>query len=282
MTRFWSLARPASNPNSEGLRVQGKVESVGAMTNQSHFLLVTPQTRRVEQAERSAARRNKRRLVALLCFLALGHALAARGDEGNTNRNPEALEATGPELSPARHSAPINAAQVNGDFLQSGGSCVLSSYAIAASYFTGHPIATYFEGYCQHFGLTYTNALDAEAKYAEHFDQEWRKRDCRGYEVILDLHDHSKVKCFAEARKRFRGTFFLDSAAQVAQLEKMLTLGEAFLNITYEPGGDFHSITIFYDGHGLMARDTNRRGVYSLPGLTKIGKLRDSVLYMRN
>jgi hypothetical protein len=180
--------------------------------------------------------------------------------------------------APSRHVLLTN---VNSQFLQSGGSCVLASYAVVANYFTGKPISTYFEGYCRHFGLTYANASEAEEKYATHFDAEWRKRNCRGYEVILDLHSNSTVSCFAEARKVFAGRFYLDSSAHVKELENRLGTNEAFLNITYEPGRDYHSITIMNDGNDFVARDTNRKGLHPISGLRRIGKLRDSVLYFR-
>jgi hypothetical protein len=179
----------------------------------------------------------------------------------------------------AAHSVVVT--NVNGRFLQNGGSCVLASYAVVASYFTGKPITSYFEGYCRHFGLSFKDAAEAEQKYADHFDAEWRKRNCRGYEVILDLHANSKEKCFAEARQIFEGRFYLDSAQHLSELERLLTTQESFLNITYEPGRDYHSITVMSDGAKFFARDTNRKGVYGLPGLSKIGKLRDSVLYFR-
>jgi hypothetical protein len=175
----------------------------------------------------------------------------------------------------------IIVSRVNQTFLQSGGSCVLASYAVSANYFTRRPIATYFEGYCEHFGLSYTNALEAEQKYADHFDAEWRKRNCRGYEVILDLHQHSKVKCFAEAREIFEGRFYLDSSMHLNELETLLKQKEAFLNITYEPGRDYHSINVIYNGTNFLSRDTNQKGLRVLPGLAKIGKLRDSVLYVK-
>ena len=174
----------------------------------------------------------------------------------------------------------IDVSRINATFLQNGGSCVLSSYAIVANYFTGRPVGTYFEGYCKHFKLSYTNVFEAEQKYAAHFDREWRKRNCRGYEVILDLHSNSVVECFVEARARFDGIFSLDSAAHRKELEELLACKEAFLNITYEPGNDYHSITVVHDGKGLQARDTNRKGLYAIPELAKIGKLRDSVLYV--
>ena len=179
------------------------------------------------------------------------------------------------------HPAHVIVSNVNSAFLQNGGSCVLASYAVVANYFTGKPIASYFEGYCHHFGLKFKNAADAEQVYAAHFDAEWRKRDCRGYEVILDLHRNSKEPCFSEARQIFEGRFFLDSAAHISELEELLGKNEAFLNITYEPGQDYHSVTVLSDGNSFKARDTNRKGVYSIPGLRKIGKLRDSVLYIR-
>jgi len=158
---------------------------------------------------------------------------------------------------------------------------VLASYAIVANYFTGKPIGTYFEGYCRHFGLNFRDGADAEQKYAEHFDAEWRKRNCRGYEVILDLHSNSTQQCFVEARKLFEGRFYLDSSAHITELESLLRGHEAFLNITYEPGQDFHSITILHDGQNLLSRDTAGNGLHAIPSLRKIGKLRDSVLYIR-
>ncbi|HWX18734.1 MAG TPA: hypothetical protein VN578_02400 [Candidatus Binatia bacterium] len=186
-------------------------------------------------------------------------------------------------VSPAPH-APVQhiiVTNVNSRFIQNGGSCVLASYAVVANYFTGQPISSYFEGYCRHFGLTFKDPAEAEQKYASHFDAEWRKRNCRGYEVILDLHANSKEKCFAEARQIFDGRFYLDSSGHIDELEDLLHTHEAFLNITYEPGQDYHSITIMHDGARFMARDTNREGIHSIPGLRQIGKLRDSVLYVR-
>jgi hypothetical protein len=40
----------------------------------------------------------------------------------------------------------------------------------------------------------------------------------------------------------------------------------------------YHSITVVHDGKGLLARDTNRKGLSSIPELARIGKLRNSVL----
>src|SRR6185436_10278545 len=114
------------------------------------------------------------------------------------------------------------------------------------------------------FGLAFKDAADAEQKYAKHFDAEWRKRNCRGYEVILDLHSNSTEKCFVKMRQVFEGRFYLDSSAHVDDLEGLLRGHEAFLNITYEPGNDYHSITVFYDGTHFLSRDTNCKGLRAI------------------
>jgi hypothetical protein len=130
----------------------------------------------------------------------------------------------------------VDALRVNGEFKQSGGSCVLASYAVAASYFTGLPFAAFFEGYCEHFGLS-SNAgtTSAEQRYARHFDTEWRRRNVRGYELILELHKRSPAACFCAARERMTGRFYFHSDTR--HLEKKLRKRCAFLNVTYEPGG---------------------------------------------
>ena len=129
----------------------------------------------------------------------------------------------------------MDALRVNGEFRQSGGSCVLASYAVAASYFTGLPFPAFFAGYCEHFGLACDAATTPEQRYAKHFDSEWRKRNVRGYEVILELHRRSPVACFCAAREVMTGRFYFHSDTR--HLEKKLRKRCAFLNVTYEPGG---------------------------------------------
>lgn len=178
------------------------------------------------------------------------------------------------------HLLHVDPLRVNVSFKQSVGSCVIASYAIAANYFTGRPIESYFEGYCEHFGLKFDNALHAESVYAGHFDAEWRKRDCRGYEVALDLHEHSHVQCFAEARQIMRATFFLDS--NVVVIEDLLQRTCSFLNITYEQSADeYHSITVFSDSKYFFGRNTNMKLIYLIKDLKSIGILRDSLLFTK-
>jgi hypothetical protein len=71
----------------------------------------------------------------------------------------------------------IDSSKIKADFEQTGGSCVLASYAIAHNYFTSMPIRVCFEDYCRHFKLPFSDAKEAEQKYAEHFDLEWKKRE---------------------------------------------------------------------------------------------------------
>jgi len=176
----------------------------------------------------------------------------------------------------------IEVDKVNSLFIQNCGSCVLSSYAIVSNYFTNIPIEGFFEDYCRHFGLSFNTWQEAELAYAQHFDQEWRKRACRGYEVILDLHQNSTQRAFEQSRKIFSGRFYLDSAVVVSGLQNCLRNEESFLNITYEPGINYHSITIFYDGNNFRYRDTNTTSIGTIGLLSQIGRLRDSVLYARS
>lgn len=199
----------------------------------------------------------------------------------------------------------INALCVDSDFKQSGGSCVLASYALAASYFTGIPIPSFFAGYVEHFGIVPAHGQTSEGLYASHFDSEWRRRKVRGYEVILDVHRRSHVSCFVAARQMMKGTFFFHS--DTSFLEKKLRKRRAFLNVSYNAGHEFHSISVFSDGklrgdclffflfcigfdtshcltlfdsRYLFGRDTNRKNCFLLnKGLGSIGVLRDSVLY---
>ncbi len=184
-------------------------------------------------------------------------------------------------VCPAAPAGKVALANINTNFVQKYGSCVLASYSVVANYYTGQPITNFFAGYCKHFGLSFTNARDAELKYAIHFDAEWKKRHCKGYEVILDLHSNATEKCFAEARKAFDARFILDSRPLFAELEKSLHANEAFLTVSYSGGREFHSVAVMADGDHFGVRDTNRKDIYPVDHLGKIGKLSDCVEYNR-
>jgi hypothetical protein len=184
-------------------------------------------------------------------------------------------DSAGPPTAQPNSTGTVTVSRVDTHFIQSGGSCVL------ASYFTGEPVSAYFEGYCRHFGIAYHDAPDAERQYADHFDREWKKRNCMGYEVILDLHSNSTEKCFVNARRLFDAKFYRESAKHLDELEHTLRTRESLLNITYHVSGDTHSVTVLRDGASLLLRDTNQKGLHPIPNLAKIGNLADCVMYIR-
>lgn len=180
-----------------------------------------------------------------------------------------------------RRIGSVKMADIDTNFVQSDASCVLASYAIVASYFTRLQVSSYFEGYCHHFGIDFTNAVDAERKYSRHFDAEWQKRKCSGYEVILDLHSNATEECFAKARSHFDATFYLEPTRHLNELREALRTREAFANITFRVFRDTHSVTTFYDGTRFMVRDTSRVGIFPVIGQAETNHLVDGVLYTR-
>lgn len=168
-------------------------------------------------------------------------------------------------------------------FTQRGGSCVLASYAIVNKYFTSHPIEEAFQDYCRHFNVASTDWRDAEQKYAKHFDDEWKGRDCRGYQVILDLHNSSATASFTTGRSAFSATFYVESSPIVAQVEDILQSREAAINLSFQRPGmaGSHSVTVFAIPSAFCVRDTNHGGLQTITSLTNLGDLRDSVLYER-
>jgi hypothetical protein len=223
-------------------------------------------------------------LAGIFALLIVWDAVPAFSDELGAQRPPTAAPLVSHEAGSAGQEKPVGTVTItNVDdwFVQSDASCVLASYAIVANYFTGQPVSAYFEGYCRHFGIFYAGAVDAERKYASHFDAEWKKRKCMGYEVILDLHSNSTEKCFVEARRRFDAHFYLESSKHLEELEQVLSTREALLNITYRVMDDTHSVTVMRDGPRMMVRDTTRKGLYPITSLRKLDPLVDCVLYVR-
>lgn len=60
----------------------------------------------------------------------------------------------------------VKTTDIDTNFEQRDASCVLASYAIVATYSTRQLVSSYFEGYCRHLGIVYTNPVDAERKYS--------------------------------------------------------------------------------------------------------------------
>jgi TPR repeat protein len=205
--------------------------------------------------------------------------------QGNTNatmaRDELSLRMTPKELAKAGRIRTPRLDKFNSTFTQSSASCVLANYAVVANYFTGLPITAFFEGYCHHFGICYTNATDAEVKYAAHFDREWKRRKCSGYELILDLHSNATEECFAVARSRFGTKLFRESAPHTKVLEQDLDDQNAILNLGVDLAFDVHSITVFKDGRQIFVRDTRRKGFQMIAHLEDAGPSLDAILYLR-
>ena len=176
----------------------------------------------------------------------------------------------------------IDHMKIDTDFIQNCGSCVLASYSIINKYFTGHPIENNFEDYCRHFKIQFNDWKDAEKEYADHFDNEWKKRPCKGYEIILDLHLNSNELSFQTARNVFNAIFYEDSNTKISEIIVILKIKEAMLNITYEvSNGKYHSVTSFGLSNSIGIRDTNKKGIEEVANLYSLGKLRDSILYVK-
>jgi hypothetical protein len=73
--------------------------------------------------------------------------------------------------------------------------------------------------------------LDAEVKYSRHFDGEFRRRNCLGIEVMLDLHTNATEQCFVEARRRFDAQLFRESVPHLKELEQTLRDHDASLRM---------------------------------------------------
>jgi hypothetical protein len=175
----------------------------------------------------------------------------------------------------------VSEQKVDSQFLQNVNSCVLASYAIIGKYFTKKPIEDFFTAYCDHFGLSYNSWQDAEEKYDQHFDKEWRKKNCEGYKIIIELHNTSREPIFELCRSIYTATFYGSSSQHIQMIEDTLKKNESFLNITFQVSQDFHSITVFHGTTGLLVRDTTKIGISPLTSLASIGTLRDSVLYRK-
>ena len=173
----------------------------------------------------------------------------------------------------------IKAELLNQAFTQSYGSCVLASYAIVANYFSRLPIESYFQAYCRHFSIN----LDCNCEYAsaEHFDREWKSRNCKGYQVILDVHNHSKLPEFETSRSLFNTRFFEVSLQFFQEIKEILETQEAFANITFCQENQCHSVTVFSTNHGFCVRDTNQTGLIPFDFNPMKFNFRDAVLYSR-
>jgi hypothetical protein len=174
--------------------------------------------------------------------------------------------------------------KVDTQYKQRGNSCVLGSYAIVSKYFTASHISDVFRGYCDHFAIKYNSWREAEQRYELHFDAEWKKRNCTGYQLIIDLHETSITPVFASCRSKFNAKFYVDAGQALQTLEDALRTSESFLNLTFEIASQnqaYHSITVFCGAEGMFSRDTTKNAIHRLNNLASVGRLRDAVLYTK-
>jgi len=162
-------------------------------------------------------------------------------------------------------------------------SCVLASYAIVSNYFTGLPIIGFFEDYCRHYQIGFTNGDEAEEKYGEHFQHELFSRDLQGYQLTLELHNNSRQKSFKVSRKYFHAEFISNSTPNKDYIIKKLKTKKALLNITFPIGSrTCHSITMGWDySKGIFYYDTVNGDLSFGNPFDLFGQPRDSMLYTR-
>lgn len=176
----------------------------------------------------------------------------------------------------------IDLQKVDTGFIQQSGSCVFASYGIVANYFTNIAIKCIFEDYCRHFGINYSGEVDAEIKCMNHFDNQWKLRNCKGYEIVKELHEQSIKKSFMINKNIFDVLFFESFNEYQQYIYNALKKKESFLNVTYEMTPSlFHSVTVFYSQGNLYCRDTNKKGIIELSSIQNLGIIRDSNLYVR-
>ena len=164
--------------------------------------------------------------------------------------------------------------EIDTTFIQSGNNCVMATYAIAGNYFTGTAISNYFEDYCKHFAITYSNNVDAEAKYENHFHNEYRKRSCLGYEIIKDLHENSKYNSFETNRNTFSLKLFVSTSTDINIIESALENEKAMLSFS----NGKHSVLTFNSSNQLLCRDPNFSALYEIQSLLDISDIADSIL----
>jgi hypothetical protein len=169
-------------------------------------------------------------------------------------------------------------------FRQNGNSCVLASYAIVSNYYTKQPIYGFFEDYCRHYGIAFTDQCNAEIEYSRHFDALWKSRKCKGYEIIRELHCGSDKKSFKMGRDKFDVEFIPDTKSQIQYITQELVSGESLLNITiFRSNEGCHSLTIGREGDIFWCRDTaSTDNLIKIDSMNNLGQLRDGILYKQS
>ncbi len=189
----------------------------------------------------------------------------------------------------------INISQLDKTFRQSSGSCVLASYSIAANYFTGLPVQSFFDAYCRHHKVP-TSYQSPEQVYSNHFNTLINAPGQNGYRIILSLHETSNEPEFEKARAFFSCEFIPVASVLLPRLESTLQKEVSLLNLTVghevlsgsimSPVRQLicHSVTLFHDGVSLHTRDTDKdpgQNITPVVSLSSFAQTRDAVLYCK-
>lgn len=160
-------------------------------------------------------------------------------------------------------------------FTQVGQTCILASYAVAAFPFTGMPIETYYQDYCNHYGIRSANpALSCE----QHFDAQWRQRSISGYQLLQDIHTSSKGTVFEKCSRAFSLRLVNDVADSMSQIE--IELQQPLKNglLVFLPARH-HSIMVACDTRGLYSYDTAGGKRAKLGSILEVGTTGDGLVF---
>ena len=119
---------------------------------------------------------------------------------------------------------------------QKGDTCVLLAYSLGASHFTGLKIDSFFEAYCRHFDLIFTNA---EETYNADFNSPRWQNYGNGQKLILCLHENSLQDEFVMTRKHFKVEYIESIKKQVTTIIERLKSGSLLsmtLNLSMKNG----------------------------------------------
>lgn len=178
------------------------------------------------------------------------------------------------------------------EYKQTGNTCVLSSYAIVSNYYTGIPIADFFNGYCKHYGLPFCNLNEAILKHDIDFNERHRVSHCEGYRIILHLHNNSEEIIYKISRNILNAEFISDVNPGLLDIGRLLQYAEALLNVTIKfRDGNYHSVTVGAVGdptNPFVCIDTGVPQCFTMPSINEICKrfpnvesLKDGLLFTK-
>ena len=163
-------------------------------------------------------------------------------------------------------------------FRQSGDSCVLASFAVAAHPFTKQPIKKYFYDYCRHFHI---RSRDHEHCYCKHFPNEYVRRGISGYELIKRLYQSSTQKSFARCRRKFHVCTINNVASEEQKIAQALHSENPTALIVFLNNSN-HSLVVFVGENGISFYDTNAGDCGNgLRSISELGNLGEGLLFSK-